>query len=91
MEMSGRSYACGLPNGPPMLASGLGAGFISETPVKRSDSLSYKESTVGKDRRQMQKKAVEHALDANSWSQQLKEKGLSQFSLYYLDLVVPLL
>jgi hypothetical protein len=29
----GRSYEYGLPKGPPMLALGLGAGFISEAPV----------------------------------------------------------
>ena len=33
MKINGRSYACGLSNRPLMLASGRGAGFISETPV----------------------------------------------------------
>ncbi len=34
MEISGRSYACGLPKAPPIQTSGLYEWFISETPVK---------------------------------------------------------
>jgi len=33
LGICGRSYEYGLPKGPSMLAFGLGAGFISETPV----------------------------------------------------------
>ncbi len=33
MGIDGRSYTCELPKAPPVLTSGLGAGFISETPV----------------------------------------------------------
>jgi hypothetical protein len=33
LKNCGRSYKYGLPKGPPMLAFGLGAEFISEAPV----------------------------------------------------------
>ena len=44
MILYGRSYVCDLPNGPPMLASGLGARFIPETPVLRTNQANLSKS-----------------------------------------------